>query len=204
MALMYIIKSQFSGEATTVKATLSSWTRPTIRPIARPYIGILKGKIHMDSIKNTQCQVCKETFELNAQQQSFVLPLVEKGQRFIMIECPCCGSSTQYVKTADSVQNQNQDVNYRCPITQCTGWVDFIDTHSPPFWGCGECGSVWYEERNFQKEITEIVTRHPYRAGSYEKINDKWLPASLSSEPANYEELVKKEPPDEHDELVRG
>ncbi|WP_347928397.1 hypothetical protein [Pseudomonas helvetica] len=158
----------------------------------------------MDSIKSTQRQVCKEIFELNAQQQSFVLPLVEKGQRFIMIECPCCGSSTQYVKTADSAQNQNQDINYRCPITQCAGWVDLIDTHSPPLLGCGECGSVWYEESNFQKEITEIVARHPYRAGSYEKINGKWLPATLSSEPANYEELVQKEPPDENDELVRG
>ncbi|UVM50373.1 MULTISPECIES: hypothetical protein [unclassified Pseudomonas] len=78
-----------------------------------------------------------------------------------------------------------------------------IDTHSPPFWGCGECGSVWYEESNFQKEITEIIARHPYRGGSYEKINGKWLPATLSSEPVNYEELVKKEPPDENDELVR-
>ena len=59
-----------------------------------------------------------------------------------------CGS----IACADSAQNQN--INYRCPITQCAGWVDLIDTHSPPFWGCG---SVWYEESNFQKEITEIT-----------------------------------------------
>lgn len=158
----------------------------------------------MDSIKNACCQVCAKTFELDAKQQKFVAPMVAKGQGFIMIECPCCGSSTQYVKADESVEDHPQVHNYRCPITQCAGWVDLVDEKNPPFWGCGECGSVWYEEKNLQEEIAGIVALHPYRAHSYKQLNGKWIPGDLNSEPANYEELVEKEPADDHDQLVRG
>ncbi|MFB3302429.1 MULTISPECIES: hypothetical protein [unclassified Pseudomonas] len=158
----------------------------------------------MDSINNARCQLCKETFELDAKQKQFIAPLVAKGQRFIMIECPSCGSSTQYVKAEQPLVTALRAANYRCPISQCAGWVDLTDEQSPPFWGCGECGSVWYEEKNLQKEITAIISSFPYRAGSYKKLNGEWIPSDLNSEPKDYEELVAKEPADEHDELVRG
>lgn len=158
----------------------------------------------MTSIKNARCQVCDKTFELEALQQKFVAPLVAKGQSFIMIECPSCGSSTQYVKAEEPIETSHQVRNYRCPITQCAGWVDLIDEKTRPFWGCGECGSIWYEEKNLQKEITNIVALHPYRAHSYKNLNGKWIPGDLNSEPTNYEDLVEKEFADDHDELVRG
>lgn len=158
----------------------------------------------MDSINNARCQFCKETFELDAKQQQFIAPLLAKGQRFIMIECPSCGSSTQYVKAEQPPITAPQPANYRCPISQCAGWVDLIDEQSPPFWGCGECGSVWYEGKSLQKEITAIMSLYPYRASSYKQLNGDWIPGNLNSEPANYEELVAKESPDGHDELVRG
>lgn len=158
----------------------------------------------MDSTRNACCQVCGKTFELDAKQLKLVAPLVAKGQRFIMIECPSCGSSTQYVKATDSVEANHQAQNYRCPTRQCAGWVDLIDEKTPPFWGCAECGSVWYEDKNLQKEIADIVAKRPYRARSYRKLNGNWVPGDLKSEPANYEELVEKEPADDHDELVRG
>lgn len=158
----------------------------------------------MDSIKNARCQVCAKTFELDAQQQKLVAPMIAKGQRFIMIECPSCGSSTQYVKAEEPAPTPPQTQNYRCPITQCAGWVDLIDEKARSFWGCGECGSVWYEEKNLQKEITSIVALYPYRAHSYTQLHGKWIPGDLQSEPANYEALVEKEPADDHDQLVRG
>ncbi|MBN6148804.1 hypothetical protein JR065_00495 [Xanthomonas sp. AmX2] len=140
-----------------------------------------------------QCQVCKDNFELDVRQQAFVVPLAARGQRFIMVECPRCGSSTQYVAVGDSAAPHARAANYRCPVAGCAGWVDLIGTHSPPFRGCGECGSVWQEEKDFQNAIADIVGRHPHRAGSYEKINDEWLPAGSGSEPANYEERVDRE-----------
>jgi predicted nucleic-acid-binding Zn-ribbon protein len=158
----------------------------------------------MDSIKNARCQVCDDTFELDAQQQKFVAPLIAKGQKFIMIECPSCGSSTQYINVVETVKSSDQTASYRCPITQCTGWVDLIDEEARPFWGCGECGSVWFEEKNLQKEITSIVALHPYRAFSYKKLNGKWTPGVLSSEAESYDKLVEQEPVDDHDALVRG
>ena len=158
----------------------------------------------MDSTRNACCQVCSKTFELDAQQLKVVAPLLAKGQRFIMIECPSCGSSTQYVQAAEHAEPTPPVQNYRCPIKQCTGWVDLIDEKTRPFWGCGECGSIWYEVNNLQKEITDIVAVHPYRARSYRKLNGQWVPGDLKSEPADYEELVGKEPADDHDELVRG
>ncbi|MGY2398391.1 hypothetical protein [Pseudomonas sp. SDO5271_S396] len=158
----------------------------------------------MDSIKNARCQVCDKTFELDAHQQKLIAPMVAKGQRFIMIECPACGSSTQYIKAEAPVENHHFAQNYRCPITQCAGWVDLIDENTRPFWGCGECGSIWYDEKNLQKEITDIVALHPYRARSYIQRDGKWIPGDLNSEPANYEKLVEKEPADNQDELVRG
>jgi len=158
----------------------------------------------MDSIKNSRCQICDDTFELDAQQQKFVAPLIAKGQKFIMIECPSCGSSTQYINVVETVKSSDQTASYRCPITQCTGWVDLIDEEARPFWGCGECGSVWFEEKNLQKEITSIVALHPYRAFSYKKLNGKWTPGVLSSEAESYDKLVEQEPVDDHDALVRG
>jgi phage FluMu protein Com len=158
----------------------------------------------MDSIKKVRCQVCEKAFVLDVQQQKFVAPLVAKGQGFIMVECPRCGSSTQYVKAQETAEVSRHVASYRCPITQCAGWVDSINEQTLPFWGCGECGSVWYEEKNLQKDIADIVILHPYRARSYKQLNGSWVPGDLKSEPANYEELVEKEPPDPLDELVRG
>ncbi|WP_369937912.1 hypothetical protein [Xanthomonas tesorieronis] len=48
----------------------------------------------MESTAKAQCRVCKERFDLDAQQRAFVMPLLAKGQRFIMIECPCSGASS--------------------------------------------------------------------------------------------------------------
>ena len=148
----------------------------------------------MESTANAQCQLCKERFALDAQQRAFVMPLLAKGQRFIMIECPCCGASTQYVTIAAVTKPQDHEAPYRCPLPRCAGWVDWIDAESPPFWGCGECGSVWHEERDFQKRISDIVARYPYRADSYKSIAGKWLPAALDAESADYEERIDKEP----------
>lgn len=148
----------------------------------------------MESIAKAQCQLCKAHFTLDARQHAFVLPLLAKGQAFIMIECPRCGASTQYVAAAEGAKPIDHAASYRCPLPRCTGWVDWIDAESPPFWGCGECGSVWQEDNEFQKGISAILARHPHRASSYKRSGGKWLPAALDAEPADYEERVDREP----------
>lgn len=112
----------------------------------------------MTSIKNARCQVCDKTFELDALQQKFVAPLVAKGQSFIMIECPSCGSSTQYVKAEEPVETSHQVRNYRCPITQCAGWVDLID-EKLVLSGVAENAGVSGMKRRTYKKKLQILLR---------------------------------------------
>jgi len=109
-----------------------------------------------------------------------------------MIECPCCGAPTQYVAMVAVAKPHDHEAPYRCPLSRCAGWVDWIDADPPPFWGCGECGSVWHEERDFQTRISRIVARP--RADSYKRIEGKWLPAGPDVESADHEERIGKEP----------
>ncbi|KRD08140.1 hypothetical protein ASE21_15710 [Flavobacterium sp. Root901] len=93
---------------------------------------------------------------------------------------------------------------YRCPVSHCIGWVDLIDDDNSSFFGCGECGSIWYEEKNFQKEITQIISLYEYRTKCYEEIGEKWLPALFENEDKNYEILVESEPFDKSKSFIRG
>lgn len=96
---------------------------------------------------------------------------------------------------------------YRCPVSACAGWVDFIEEveeDDEPFWGCGECGSAWYKKSNLLKEIDAIVQTFPYRKSCYRKAKGEWLPADPDKTPDDYEERVENEPDDEADDYIRG
>lgn len=85
------------------------------------------------------CAVCTSIFELNDKQKLFIESM--KNIKFIMIDCPNCGSSTQYLKDIKSMNNE--DVSYSCPEDGCNGEVSHVIDASSDFWGCGECGSTW-------------------------------------------------------------
>lgn len=97
---------------------------------------------------------------------------------------------------------------YRCPVSNCCGWVDYIDEDleedDEPFWGCGMCAGTWYDKANLLEEIGEIVSRFDHRRACYRKVKGEWMPADPADEPENYEELVEEEPEDEADDYVRG
>ncbi|WP_276378603.1 hypothetical protein [Flavobacterium sp. H4147] len=103
------------------------------------------------------------------------------------------------------MQNLNNNTSpYRCPVSHCAGWVDLIEDKTSSFFGCGECGSMWHDEKNFQKEITQIISLHDYRAKCYNMIEDKWMPAPFKNEDKNYESLVESEPFDKSKSFIRG
>lgn len=95
---------------------------------------------------------------------------------------------------------------YRCPVSACAGWVSLVadDEEEGPFWGCGECGSIWRERVNLLAEIDAMVARFPYRAGCYRRADGGWLPADPASIPAEYERRVQEEPADEAEDYARG
>jgi hypothetical protein len=83
--------------------------------------------------------------------------------------------------------------------------VDFIDHgKEEPFWGCGECGSMWYDKANLLKEIEAIVNRFKYRKKCYRKVKGEWQPADMEKIPDDYEERVENEPEDDATDYVRG
>jgi hypothetical protein len=85
----------------------------------------------------------------------------------------------------------------RCPEI---GWVSEIDDGDEHFWGCGECGNVWYERSELDEAIDDIVSQFPYRKKVYRKSKGTWQPVPLEKEPEDYEELVEAEEEAEGDD----
>jgi hypothetical protein len=81
--------------------------------------------------------------------------------------------------------------------------VSFVND-DPSFWGCGECGSLWYERSNLFSEIEKMIQTFPYRKKCYRKVGDVWLPAEIGEGPKGYSRMVENEPENDLDTYVRG
>lgn len=161
------------------------------------------------------CGMCGHKFVPNAKDKEFILQAAEKGMRLAVITCPKCpmGKVDPVAITSD-LESANANVDtpqldnetpYRCPVSGCYGLVSFIDNPGEKsFWGCGECGCIWYNTQNFFNEISEIVKKYPYRQHSYKKTGNEWLPCPLEKEAKNYDTLVEKEPSGLTKNYIRG
>lgn len=92
--------------------------------------------------------------------------------------------------------------SYRCPVSQCDGWVSWDQKTST--WECGWCAATWRDKANLLREIDQIVATHPYRRACYVMVEGEWRPAGIENEPGDYESLVEKEPADEQEDVERG
>jgi hypothetical protein len=146
---------------------------------------------------------CKRQFTLSEAQETLFMSMQEKKQP-VALTCPLCGRT--WLKTfAESKETQSHP-QYRCPVSHCSGWVDYIQPQrSKPFWGCGACGSRWFDVENLFKEIQAITVCHTYRKRCYTRTSSgKWLPVPLSKQPSDYEEKVEREPYGEQGDFRRG
>lgn len=64
-----------------------------------------------------------------------------------------------------------------CPKSHCGGWVIYIDDGDENFFGCGECGNVWFDKADLDKEIERIIQRSPHRKTFYMKETNGYYPA---------------------------
>lgn len=154
------------------------------------------------------CQKCGRKFD------PLATPFADMIRRFakndhpdLGIECPHCGKYTNFNPTAFLAGEPAiaSAAPYRCPVSCCAGFVSHIeDEDDGSYWGCGECGSLWYDQEKLFAEITQIVKRFPYRRKCYKKSKGQWLPADIEKEVEDYEDLVYEEPEDESDDYVRG
>ena len=141
------------------------------------------------------CDQCKKKFTVSLEQERFILLSKEKGIRFIIIKCPLCSKSFDinptllgkyHPKEAHTVEE------FRCPSKACSGFVSYID-ETPPFWGCGECGNVWFSKSDLYHDIEQSIKKFPYRKKLYINKNGCYSPLPRNKEPKNYEDLVRSE-----------
>lgn len=160
------------------------------------------------------CSNCDKSFEPSQRDRDFIQSAAGKGMRVAFITCPHCPPVDNEISVDPvAIVNDKEDIDpnvktndaksYRCPVSRCSGWVSFVEEESS-FWGCGECGSVWYDKNNLMKEISDIIKRYKYRKNSYTKSGTEWLPGNMEKEDTNYEEKVEKEPSGMKDNFVRG
>lgn len=145
---------------------------------------------------NVQCKKCLYNFILSQHdRERSDLLFKSKGITKIFVDCPGCGTEIR----VDRIDKKKSAINLRCPVSHCSGWVDYIESgfERSPFWGCGECGSRWIDKMNLFKEIVEITKRYPYRKKCYSKISiQECIPADLKKEGNGYEDRVNCEADD--------
>ena len=151
-----------------------------------------------------KCDNCRREFMPSDEQSQLIERSKAKDMQFIFIECPRCGiGSAVILKKGQELPNvtptvvQSPDVQAGFPISQ-------EEKRQKPFWGCGECGSIWRKLENLEREIEAIVAKFSYRRKSYRKKAGKWLPGELDKETRDYDERVENEPPDKSKKSVRA
>ncbi|MDN5395687.1 MAG: hypothetical protein L0G39_16100 [Chryseobacterium sp.] len=147
---------------------------------------------------NITCDQCKETFTASPDQMAFISDSQKKGMRFIMLECLSCYSSFSLnpMTMEQPIPKKKADEDgLRCPCNSCYGLLSYVDD-SKPFWGCGECGTVWFSKADLFQSITNSIEKYPYRAKVYTKKGNNFHPVPLENEPENYEDVVAQEKTD--------
>ena len=98
-----------------------------------------------------RCPNCQEIFDADSQQESMIDTAIKNNQRLVFIECPECYKDIP-INPKDLLSNEPQkdedkkNKSYElieCPICH-EGVVCYVDDGDKKFWGCGECGNVWF------------------------------------------------------------
>ncbi len=147
------------------------------------------------------CDNCGRVFTPTPEQARFISNAKAKEMRLVMLECQFCGISTRFDPVSQTPPGPACEVEtFKCPVPCCGGDVSYIDDGDrgkEPFWGCGECGSIWYHKTNLFRDISAIIEKYPHRRRCYAKLRKGWRPASLSRHPKNYDELIATEAEEE-------
>ncbi len=160
------------------------------------------------AIKKIKCHTCNKLFTPRDFQINHIKESKQKGCRIISLNCSLCKGDIAYDPINEKSINmyaKEEELVYRCPIARCTGWVSYASEESDEksFWGCGECGSIWYNRENLFGEISDIVKKYKYRRKCYIKQKQEWKPADLDKEHKDYEDLVVEEEQDKKESYKR-
>jgi rubrerythrin len=107
-----------------------------------------------------RCPNCQEIFEADSRQESLINTVVKNNQKLVFIECSVCYKDvpinpnnllSKEPQKDENMKGENTEM-IECPICQ-EGVVGYIDNGDEKFWGCGECGNVWYSREALNKSI---------------------------------------------------
>jgi hypothetical protein len=141
------------------------------------------------------CDQCKNEFTSSDDQMEHIVNSLKKEMTFIMVRCSLCSKAfplNPLTMQIPELPEKKIGDGLRCPYKTCHSYISFIED-KPSFWGCGECGNVWFEKEKLFRDIEEISKKYSYRKMVYKKEGDGFVPVSSKNEPKNYEQLVEKE-----------
>src|SRR5262249_27405715 len=131
------------------------------------------------SLDTFTCTNCKRKSEVTRKQASEIRSAKSKGALGLLMDCSKCGLS--FYMDFEPAPKAKKEQIYHCPISGCTGYAVHVENsalYAPgPFWGCGECGSVWREKDELFDSIDEIVKRFSWRKPVYVRgETERWVP----------------------------
>lgn len=154
-----------------------------------------------------QCTTCKQDFDPSPEQKKLIGRAAEKGMPFVMLKCPKCWISFGYYlkENEEKAEEGCEKELVRCPVSRCSGWVSYV-SGSPevetPFWGCGECGSMWFKRQSLSRDIGDIIKKYPYRSPFYVLENGDYLPSEVH-EIKDHQARVEQEDDDHAPDFIR-
>jgi len=138
------------------------------------------------------CTHCKQEFQVSPGKQKIYDEAKASGDLFVMLACEVCDRGFSIPLRPLDPPPEGEE-NFRCPESRCTGIVSFIKDEDDDFWGCGECGSVWRSDEDFQDAIQVIIKAFPFRKKVYKIKDHKFHPVPSDKEPEDYDEVVEEE-----------
>ena len=104
-----------------------------------------------------KCPKCQKFFEANSQQKTLIDRAIDKNMKLLFVECPeCCRNVPINPSDLLSTEPQkDEDIEqFECPICH-EGIVCYVSDDDEKFWGCGECGNVWFSKSELDNAINE-------------------------------------------------
>jgi len=103
-----------------------------------------------------KCPSCSSVFQPNKEDEKRVLEAVARGQKLLMSDCPVCYKSIPINPTdLMFVEEQKKEITMACPVCS-DGIVSYIDDGTEKFWGCGECGNVWFNKESLDELLLKM------------------------------------------------
>lgn len=100
-----------------------------------------------------KCPSCSKIFEPGENDESRINKAIGQNQKLVMMDCPICYKYIPIHPDDLMLLHESRDE----PVIDCPlcseGIVSFVEDETETFWGCGECGNVWFSKKELDDAI---------------------------------------------------